>query len=249
MSTLLISAVEAEMAPLMSSPDCQIQNSFTAGRRSVKQIAIGETELLAMATGPGAVNTAMALAAILENHPVHRIIQIGCAGGFALAGVKVGDVAIATEEIDVQLGLELETDEKSSAIGALPFAVMEKEERQYKHRYLMNRDWAEDAAHAIHDSGILSQKEISLFKGSFVSASTITTTTQRANELFDLYCPVMESMEGAAAAHTAIHYGVPHLQIRSASNLVGPRNRDQWDLSLAFENSCKALMAILKQTT
>ena len=55
-------------------------------------------------------------------------------------------------------------------------------------------------------------------------------------------------MEGAAAAHVALHYGIPFLEIRGASNLVGPRNRNAWNLPLAFENSCTCLMAVLQET-
>jgi futalosine hydrolase len=56
----------------------------------------------------------------------------------------------------------------------------------------------------------------------------------------------MEAMEGAGAAHVAAHYGLPFLEVRAASNLVGRRDRASWDLDLAFRRATWAVMTILK---
>ncbi|MCG8471594.1 MAG: futalosine hydrolase [Desulfobacterales bacterium] len=242
---LLLSATPQELAPFLNHPEVTQGASLAIGGRLVTECRFHGKNLLALATGPGAVNTAMGLAALLETREISRIMQIGCAGGFGRAKVRTGDVAIATEEIDVHLGLEREEDPQS--ISPLPFSVMEKEGKAYRNRYLLNREMADKASEVLHQSSIAPKKGFSLHKGSFISASTITTTTTRANTLFELYCPVMESMEGAAAAHTAIHYNTPLLEIRAASNLVGPRNRESWELASAFNNSCLCLIELLKK--
>jgi futalosine hydrolase len=45
----------------------------------------------------------------------------------------------------------------------------------------------------------------------------------------------MEAMEGAASAHVAALYHIPMVEVRSASNFVGERDKSKWDLDLAIE--------------
>ncbi|BCS95925.1 MTA/SAH nucleosidase [Desulfoluna limicola] len=239
---LLMAAVEHELAPALACFE-EKEPLAIAGRHGYT-MACEDQPIIALVAGPGAVNTTQSLTAAIERFSPSLIIQVGCAGGFAKAGVSVGDVAVATEEIDVHMGIELQTEEKNVRLGPLPFSLMEKEGRQYTHRFLLDRDLADEAISAAKS---LRPTGFTLHKGSFVSGSKITATTSRAKGLFDLYCPVMESMEGAAAAHTAIHYDIPLVEIRGASNLVGKRDRATWDLPLAFENSCACLMAFLKR--
>ncbi|WP_300670216.1 futalosine hydrolase [Desulfoluna sp.] len=239
---LIIAAVDLELAPALAQ--FQAKKPLAIAGRTGMTLQLKDQPLIALTAGPGAVNTAQSLTAAIERFSPGLIIQVGCAGGFAKSGIAVGDVAVATEEIDVHMGLELESDEKSVRLAPLPFPVMETGGRTYRHRFLLDRDLADEAAAAIRNENLTG---FTLHKGSFVSGSTITATTARAKGLFDLYCPVMESMEGAAAAHTALHYGIPFLEIRGASNLVGRRDKEAWNLPLAFENSCACLMAFLKR--
>ncbi len=53
-------------------------------------------------------------------------------------------------------------------------------------------------------------------------------------------------MEGSAAAHLAIHYNIPFLEIRSASNMVGKRDKAAWNLALAFERAAMAVFAFVR---
>jgi futalosine hydrolase len=241
---LLMAAVEHELAPAL---DCFMKKEplAMAGRNGFT-MHLGNQPIIALVAGPGAVNTAQSLTAAIERFSPGLIMQVGCGGGFLQAGVSVGDVAVATEEIDVHMGIEPETETKSVRLTPLPFSVMKKGDRQYTHRFALDRDLADEAVAAAREKHMTG---FTLHKGSFVSGSTITATTSRAKGLFDLYYPVMETMEGAAAAHTAIHYGIPFVEIRGASNLVGRRARDTWNLPLAFENSCSCMMAFLEQKT
>jgi len=55
----------------------------------------------------------------------------------------------------------------------------------------------------------------------------------------------METMEGAAAAQIAMYYGIPFLEIRSACNIVGNRNRQNWNLEDSFINACESVIIFL----
>ena len=80
----------------------------------------------------------------------------------------------------------------------------------------------------------------------FVTVSTITATDNRADILYEAFKPCMESMEGASAAHIAFLYDIPFIEIRSASNIVGKRERSKWNLPLACERSNNAVMSFLE---
>jgi nucleoside phosphorylase len=97
----------------------------------------------------------------------------------------------------------------------------------------------------IHQNG-LADKNIGLMKGPFITVSTITATDMRAEKLYKQFKPCMESMEGSGAAHLAIHYNIPFLEIRSASNMVGKRDPGAWDLALAFERGAMAVFAFIR---
>lgn len=239
---LIIAAVEQELAPAL--PQFTKKAPLSVAGRTGCTAQVNGRPVIALIAGPGAVNTAQSLTAAIERFAPRLIIQVGCAGGFAKAGVSVGDVSVATEEIDVHMGLEPEGEERSVRLDPLPFALMEIDGRPYRHRFLLDRDLAAEAVTAVRAQGLTG---FALHKGSFVSGSTITATAARAKGLFELYCPVMESMEGAAAAHTALHYGIPFLEIRGASNLVGKREKDAWNIPLAAENSCACLTAFLSR--
>jgi futalosine hydrolase len=85
-----------------------------------------------------------------------------------------------------------------------------------------------------------------VIRGPFATVSTITASDERADALFSTFFPIMETMEGSAAAHVAILYGIPFLEIRSASNWVGKRDRNAWDLPLAFRNCSTAVNILIE---
>ncbi len=85
-------------------------------------------------------------------------------------------------------------------------------------------------------------------KGPFLTVSAITRGRDRALTLYDRFAPVMESMEGAAVAHTAACCGVPMIEIRAASNRVGERDKEKWNFDLACDGVKKICLAALVYT-
>ena len=61
--------------------------------------------------------------------------------------------------------------------------------------------------------------------------------------------PLVESMEGAAAAHVCALYGVPFLEVRGISNLVGDRDRAAWDVEGAAARAGARSPAIAARLT
>ena len=59
---------------------------------------------------------------------------------------------------------------------------------------------------------------------------------QKIKELFN---PQIESMEGAAFFYACLLEGITCSQIRTISNKVEQRNKENWDIPLAVKNLCK----------
>ena len=236
---LILAAVDAELAKLRA----KIENPSPVwvGKRNAISGSLGNHQVLLLTTGPGMINAAQALTASIESRRPAMIIQTGCAGAFQGSGLQVGDVAVATLEIDVYIGLESRNG--SSFPEDLPFSLLKNGGAEYKNHYPINEGLVAEVFGILQPAAAKNGFRVS--KGSFVTVSTITTTDHRAKTLFDRFRPCMEQMEGAAAAHIALMYDIPFIEIRSASNMVGKRDKSAWNLPLAFQNACVAVEAVV----
>jgi futalosine hydrolase len=78
--------------------------------------------------------------------------------------------------------------------------------------------------------------------GAILTLETVTGSDARALELEQLFPNAMsEGMEGAGVAHAALKNGIPSLEIRGISNLVGARDRSSWRIGAALGALHKAL--------
>ena len=149
---------------------------------------------------------------------------------------------MATSEVDVHLGIE--TGKHHAPLLELPFPVLESGGRAYKANYPLNADVAEAAF--LRMKTVFGPKGIGVFKGPFLTGSTVTGSDERAAFLFKTYSPCMESMEGAGAAFLSHYYRLPLLEIRCASNSVGKRDLSKWDLLLACQRAGEAAADIIE---
>ncbi len=237
---IVLAAVEGELSKLID----RIENSVLsiAGGRRITRGYIEGKPVRALITGPGVVNTVQSLTAAIENARPSLIIQTGCAGAFRESGLNIGDIGIATEEIDIQLGIE--TENGSLPLNELPFSIIKSNSVDIKNRYPLDIEFVNQALDTL--SKVFEEKSIQVVKGSFVTVSTITATDSRAKDIYKQFSPCMECMEGAGAAHLSIHYDIPFLEIRSASNFAGKRDRNSWNLPLAFERGALAVLNLIR---
>ncbi len=237
---LIFSAMEMEIESLRFC--VQNPKNHTIGGR---QIISGEIEgktIRLLHTGPGAANTIQAITACIEHDRPGLMIQTGIAGAFREANLDLGDLGVATEEIDVQLGIEPESD--TAMVIPLPFPVLHKQGADITGRYPLHSQLAETALAVLRRHYL--QQTVCIQAGPFVTVATVTATEQRARRLFEQYGACMEAMEGAAAAHLSNHYDIPLLEIRSVSNMVGKRNPNQWNIPLACDRCSDAVRVFLQ---
>jgi futalosine hydrolase len=236
---LITSAVDQELEYITGTMIRISQK--TIGNRSVIQGNLGNHKIRLIVSGPGLVNTVQAITACIENQKPAMIIQTGCAGAFRESGLRTGDIGIADEEVDIHLGIEPASPYEP--VKELPFPVLIKNHSAYKNRYECNMKLADYAEKTLGRN--METSGVRIRKGTFVTVATITATDEQATNLFRQYTPIMEAMEGSGAAHTAMLYDIPFLEIRSASNMVGERERSGWNLPLACRRSNEAVIAFL----
>ncbi len=237
---LIIAAVQEELSGLherISTP----KNLTIGGRRTTSGF-LHKKGVQLLTTGPGIANTVQALTTAIEHSRPSLIIQTGCSGAFSEFGLQIGDIGIATEEIDVQLGIEPETDE--AHLLDLPFSLIVKRGLDIKNRYPIDKFIINSAFHVIKTA--FKNQKYCVKKGPFLTVSTITATNKRAKKLYTQFHACMEAMEGSGAAHVSVHYDIPFIEIRAASNIVGKRDLNSWDLPLAFKNSAIAVCSYIQ---
>ncbi|SDO25328.1 futalosine hydrolase [Alkalicoccus daliensis] len=166
--------------------------------------------------GFGPVESAARTMQEILKHKPDLVINAGIAGGFP-GRSEIGDTVIATESIFADLGAE-------SAGGFLGTAELG-----------FGRDrWRSAIAEKYQLSGVR--------QGQILTLSTATGTETRQKELASRYPEaIAEAMEGAGAAAAASIREVDFLEIRTISNLIGPRDKGSWELETALNSLCKSM--------
>jgi TetR/AcrR family transcriptional regulator len=239
---LILSATEKEVSVLIKR--IEHPNTFSIAYRKTISGKIEGMDVKVLITGPGVVNTSQALTASIEKDRPLLVIQTGCCGTFKETGLKIGDIAIANEEIDAQLGIESST--ANVVPDPLPFALFCGQSGEYTYRYPVNSQWMEKFYQIL--STFAKESGINMKKGPFVTVSTITATDDRACALFENFKAIVEQMEGSASAHISLLYDIPFVEIRGVSNMVGKRDRQSWDLPRASKNCCEAMISLIERT-
>ena len=97
-----------------------------------------------------------------------------------------------------------------------------------------------------HLSRSITNESTQVAKGYFITVSAITASQDMASRLYSAFSsPLMEAMEGAAAAHIAALYKIPIIEIRAASNFVGERDKTKWEINKAVRHIAEMLTANL----
>jgi futalosine hydrolase len=184
----------------------------------------GRLTVAAVGVGPAAAAAGTArLLALAEagGRPYAGVVCLGIGGGFA-GRVEVGGTAIATRSIAADLGAE-------SPDGFLPID-----------------DLGFGTARVDADAGLVAALRAALpdaAVGTVLSVSTVTGTAASTAALTGRFPDaVAEAMEGYGVACAAA--GLPFAEVRTISNVVGPRDRSAWRIPAALAALTKAAGAL-----
>jgi len=215
---LVVTAATAERDAVVAGrmPATSVVEGFTV-RRCITPA--GLMDAVAGGVGPvaSAVTTCRALRAGYD-----LVVSAGIAGGFP--AVAVGGVAVADAVVHADLGAQ--TAEGFSSMAELGWGPV---------RFDLDRDLAAEFGRRTH-----------AIRGAVLTVSTVTGSLSGAEMLRRTHPDaVAEAMEGIGAYHAAIGQGVAFAEIRTISNPVGPRHRDEWRVTEALTALTTAFDALL----
>ncbi|WP_423146409.1 futalosine hydrolase [Rubrolithibacter danxiaensis] len=163
-------------------------------------------------TGVGMVATAFSLGKHFTANNYDLALNAGIAGSFN-RNIKTGEVVQVQQDCFSELGAEDGAD--FIPINQLGFGEC----------------LVKPFPHAMQIPALASLRTVTGITVNKVHGSeeTIKETVNRLH-------PDIESMEGAAFFYACNQANIPSVQIRSISNFVERRNRDNWDIGLAVRN-------------
>ncbi|SKA14905.1 futalosine hydrolase [Trichlorobacter thiogenes] len=236
---LIMAAVPRELELLVNTlqdPYCDTDATFSATEGN-----IGATRLVCCAGGVGKANAASAATSLVERYRPELIIITGCGGAYPGSGLSVGDLALASDEIFGDEGVDTPTGWLD--LGQMELPLLTKGVRSWYNSIPLARHEAQKAMKLAGSHGI------QLVRGRFVTVSSCSGTKGRGQELARRYQAVCENMEGASIALTALRYGIPCLEIRGISNLVEDRDMSRWDISRAVEAAQRFVIKIVEEVS
>ncbi|HAS54739.1 MAG TPA: futalosine hydrolase [Nitrospiraceae bacterium] len=215
--------------------------SLVLGSKPVFLGSLGGRDVALCAGGLGKANAAHAATLLLSRFNPAALIVFGIGGAYPSSGARIGDIALATEEIAGDDGVLTPEGFRDTEHIGIPLV-------RTGQVTLHNRFPASEMPLAgFYDSLSASGINARLIRGPFITLSTCTGTTQRTQELERQFGnPLCENMEGAAAAQVAELHGVPWIEVRGISNIVEDRDLTTWEIPRAAAAAQVAVELIVK---
>jgi futalosine hydrolase len=194
-----------------------VMAAVEAERDAVLRGLNGDTRFDVLLAGVGPAAAAASTARVLAAAQYGLVVSAGIGGGFT-GRAEVGSLVVASEIIAADLGAE--TPEGFSSLDELGFGSA---------RVQVDLTLVERVSRALAADGL------PVNTGPVITVSTVTGTSASAAEM-DARVPgvAAEAMEGYGVAIAARDCGIPILEIRAVSNLVGPRDRTAWRIKEAL---------------
>jgi futalosine hydrolase len=235
----LLCAVQAEVEDILAAVSAS--ETKVVGSKSIISGMLAGQRVIICIGGMGKVNAAHA-ATLLAQHKPDTLVILGVGGAYPSSGAKIGDVALAKEEIAGDEGvLTLDGFKDTEFIGvpllktatSIIYTTYPAAELPLKH-----------ALKALVSRQQTDSRDVHI--GTFVTLSTCTGTSGRAKELENRYHGLCENMEGAAVAHVAELHGIPWIEVRGISNIVEDRDLRKWDIPRAAHAAQQAIRLIVE---
>jgi futalosine hydrolase len=189
----------------------------------------GNLEITPLVTGVGSVATAWALKQwISMNGKPDIAINAGIAGSYK-DELTIGDVVLPVTDCFADAGIEDGTNFLTLAEAGLTGA----DEFPFREGKLFS-------------DNIYTNKIKNILKPvSAITVNTITGSESSREKLVKKYNPDIETMEGATFFYICSREKIPFLALRSISNKVEARNKNNWNIALALNNLSEKLIEVM----
>ncbi|MDA8089810.1 MAG: futalosine hydrolase [Nitrospiraceae bacterium] len=197
-------------------------------------------------SGIGAANAARTVAILAERKRPEAIIFFGIGGAYPSSGLQKG--ALAAAEVEIYAGCGLITREitnmakgtpvengAASSFKALGFPLLKKGRKVFFDNFPLDKPLLKKAKKCLPE----------LASGTFLTVCATGRSTRKAARLGERHGAIVENMEGAAAAQTALFYGIPLLELRGISNITG-EPPSKWLKEEAAVNCQEAVLKLLE---
>lgn len=224
---LVLAATERELGPLLevlvdAEPGARGEDAPTWPPH--RHGTIGATRVTLVTTGVGKVNAAAASALAIERFAPGAVLQTGIGGAYSGSALGPGDVALAAYEVHLDTGVG--HGAAWQGMEALGFPLLAGPPPSYN-RLDLDPDLTRRLARDLEVPAV-----------GFGTAEAVTADAATAAILRRRHGVAVESMEGAAVAQVALAMGVPFVELRGVSNLVGERDHRNWDVDGAVHAAC-----------
>jgi len=184
--------------------------------------------------GIGQVNMTLQLTRLLSEHNPIAVLLCGCGGSFPDSGLKIGNLALAKEEIFGDLGVA--TADKFIPLEQLNLPQNLQLAPAVKQTFPLDSDLLSWAQEVLPDAAC----------GSFVTVNCCSGHGELSDELQQRTGGICENMEGAAAAQVCAEFDIPLLELRGISNPTGTRDPQQWDIVCGSEAAQLGILELLE---
>ncbi|WP_462325291.1 futalosine hydrolase [Desulfoplanes sp.] len=189
---------------------------------------------LQVLTGIGLVNAALVLGKLLASYPrLEGVLNLGIGGSFDPHDLPLGGWATANQEIWPEIGVKNKGCVHAQALG---FPIAHADNEVVWDRVSI------DPQHNIQTMGLALPR--SMHQAPFITVAGVTSTQERALFLQTIYRGGVENMEGFPLALGCMTHGIPFAEIRTISNIVGPKTDDTWRIDKAFKRLGDVLPAL-----
>ena len=212
MRIAVITATELEMQPIRA----YLSERLYLQRHHLFELCV---------TGVGIMHTTHTLSRFLTGEKPDIAIQAGVGGGFHPLKHPIGTCVAVGSEMQGDLGV-MEADGPWKGLPEM--GLMDADLTPYKGGRLINpyRD-------------LMTRSGLPIVNG--VTVNRVSTAPDMISMLAHQQAADVESMEGAAFHYVCLEAGVPFLQLRGLSNLVGDRNKSRWQMTTALNSVRDAL--------
>ena len=215
----IVAATNLELMPLFEQ--------FEPKQTDFNGLYIVHEQLHFLITGMGMMNTAAHVALYSQKYSRDLYIDAGICGAFNRQ-LKIGDVVQITSETYGDFGVE--NDEDFQDFFDLGFIDKKEDAFQY--------GLCEPIYTELH-------KDIPLSKATSITVNKVHGNEKTIQIITQKYNADTENMEGLAFYYVMKFIQKPSIEIRSVSNYVERRNKDNWDIKKAVDNLNETILKLL----
>jgi futalosine hydrolase len=178
-------------------------------------------------TGVGILSTSVCLTQLILRQKPDLIIQMGIAGSFNKQ-IPLGKVLAVKEEILGDMGVEEGGEWKD----IFDLKLEKSSNLPFRKGKLLN-PW------------LIKFNLLKLPMVRSITVNQISTQKKRIAILQEKYKPILEGMEGPALHYTCQAMNIPFIQIRSVSNYIGERNKNNWKIKEAIHQLNQTILVYI----